>query len=176
MNESIAKTISQLAKTQKARFVSLTYRAKKSGELARHTLLLGASYEKAKQRDLQRLLILSSRLDGIKKIACEELIESMRKPAGENDAYTCAGVYEETDIRGLKVHKETGVLHLMGYSIKKEVLEKGEYPNVKSNEKTIAKNELKNLPKMRTGKIRQFSLSLENIKSITTNGKTIEII
>lgn len=172
MKEQLLKAIEELASKRGARFVSLVY-TNKEGETARHTILLGASYETAKQRDLQRLLIKQPHLDGIAKVACEELIESYKKPQGENEAYTCANVYEQTPINGLKIHKESGELHLMGYGIAKVVLKPVEYKTVKSNEKTIAKNALRQMGRL--GKIRQFKLTTENLQKITINGKTLVI-
>lgn len=160
------------------RFVSLVYRSEGTKELARHTILLGVDTVKAYERDLARLLLLQPHLEGIKRIACDELINSLKnslsKGLGQNDSYTCKDKYEETSIKGVKAHKETGVLHLMGYSIAKVTLEEGESKEVKSNDKTIEKNKLRKLGRL--GKIRQFKLQVSNIQEVRANGKIVEII
>ena len=159
--------------TQKkgARFASLTYTAKGTGEVARHTVCLGVSVERAYRRDLAMLTAKRKSLldsleatEGLAKIfvtleACDELIasleESLEKGIGNNSAYTCAGVYESI-CRGVKFHKETGELYVTGFTIGKEVIKKGEHKVVKSSEKTIAKNALRR--GMKSGKFRQFAL------------------
>jgi len=173
MNQKLFNAIEEVAKNQKPRFVSLTYTSKKTGEVAKHTILLGASYEKAKEKDLQKLLILQPRLSGIKLVACNELIESYKKPAGENENYTCLDVYEETDIKGLKRHKETGNFHLIGYIIQKTTIKQGEFKLVNSSEKTIEKNKLRKLGRL--GKMRQYELTPLQVESMKLNGKTLTI-
>lgn len=163
--------IKQALSVKGSRFASLVYR-NAQGELARHTILLGVDYSKAQAKDLARLLCLQPRLQGVERQACDELIESMKKPVGQNDAYTCQGVYE-TISQGLKIHKEKGEVHLMGFSIRKEVLEQGTPKKlVNSSDKTLAKNKLRYLGRL--AKVRQFKLVAENIQSIRANGKTLE--
>ncbi len=170
--------LEQLQKITSAKFVSLTYRSKGTNELARHTILLGVNHEKAYQKDLSKLLTLQPRLDGLKKQACEELIlslkNSLEKGIGENDSYTCKGVYENLPCKGLKLHKEKAELHLLGYTVQKTVIEQGEHKEVKSKPLTIAKNELRLLGRL--SKIRQFVLNIENIKEVKINGKNLEFV
>lgn len=170
--------LKQLETITSAKFASLTYRSKGSNELARHTILLGANHETAYKKDLAKLLILEPRLDGIKKQACLELIDSLKnsleKGIGQNDNNTRKDIYEYLPVKGLKMHKETKQLYLQGYTVSKEVLENGEYKEVKSSEKTIAKNELRRLGRL--SKIREFVLSIENLKGVKINGKNIEFI
>jgi hypothetical protein len=147
--------------TQKkgARFASLTYTAKGTGEVARHTVCLGVSVERAYRRDIAMLSAKRDSLQGVALVACDELItslqESLDKGIGNNSAYTCAGVYESV-CRGVKFHKETGEVYVTGFSIGKEIIIKGEHKAVKSSEKTIAKNALRR--EMKSGKFRQFAL------------------
>ncbi len=170
--KNLLSAIHELSKVQATRFASLTYR-NKQGELSRYTVLLGASYERAKAQDLARLLCLQPRLLGVAKIACNELIESYKKPAGANPGYTCQGVYRATSIKGVKEHIENGGLYLQGFVVNKTVLEPVEYPKVNSALKTIEKDKLRKLGRL--SKIRDFLLTSEQINEIKLNGKTLVI-
>lgn len=141
------------------RFASLTYTAKGSGEVARHTLRLGASIEAAYKKDLAKLRAKRDGLAGIEAEACDELIESLNesltKGVGNNSAYTGADTYTHI-AKGVKVHKANGEIHLTGFSRQKAVLEAGTFKTVKSSAKTLAKNKLRK--GLLSGKFRQFVL------------------
>ena len=164
--------ISSIVQNKSPRFASLTYTAKGTGETARHTLRLGASVENAYRKDIKTLEKARRTLSGIAGIACDELIssleESLEKGVGNNSAYTCKDVYVNI-AKGIKVHKETGEVHLTGFSRSKVTLKEGTYKEVKSAEKTIEKNKLKKL--LLSGKFRQFVLT--NIESAKLNGKEL---
>lgn len=155
-----------------ARFASLTYTAKGTGEVAKHRLILGVNLARAYRRDLVILKGELPKLSGIPRQSCEELIasleESLRVGIGNNSKYTCREVYE-TISKGLKLHLENGELHVYGFSNGKTVLTPGATKTVKSSEKTIAKNALRK--KMKSGKFRQFALS--EVEGVNVNGKTI---
>lgn len=156
------------------RFVSLVYRAKGTGELARHTLLMGANLSAAYRADSRSLARKLASLSGVARIACEELLASLRESLavgiGNNSANTRIGVFD-TLAKGIKVHKETGLLYINGFSVKKEIMEPGTYKTVNSSEKTLAKNALRREGKL--GKFREFVIHPDNIQSISGNGKTL---
>jgi len=172
--QSPAQIISHVAATAQtgARFASFTYQAKGTGEVAQHTVALGVSIENAYRRDLALLKAKLPRLAGVEREACEELIasftESLEKGAGNNSNYTCADVYAPV-CKGVKVHKETGALHVSGFSIAKNVISPGVHKTVKSSAKTIAKNALRR--GMKSGKFRQFAF--ESLQSARIDGKTL---
>jgi len=167
---SIVSNIS--AQKKGARFASLTYAAKGTGEIARHTLCLGVSVERAYRRDIAILSAKRDALQGVALAACDELLaslkESLEKGIGNNSSYTCAGVYESI-CRGVKFHKESGEVYVTGFSIGKEIIAAGEYKVVKSSEKTIAKNALRR--EMKSGKFRQFALPV--VASARAEGTTL---
>lgn len=169
----LIKEIESLA-TCGARFVSLEYTAKGTGEVARHTIALGVSISNAYKRDLVILRNLMPTLKGSDAIACQELMdslsESLTKGIGNNSAYTCKDVYKGI-CNGVKLHLEKGELHVTGFGIAKTVIEPGVYKTVKSSDKTLAKNALRK--RMKSGKFRQFALS--ELGEIKINGKTIEL-
>jgi len=178
-SEMLAGLISGIAGIKGAKFVSFVYTAKGTGEVARHSLILGASTENLYERDLEALEALRPTLTGIALVACDELIasrrESLEKGVGNNSQYVHgaenADTYAATGIKGLMIHKETGHLHVRALTHGKTVITPGTYKTVKSSEKTIAKNAIsKELPSER---IRQFDLGL--VTRARLNGETLEL-
>ena len=155
------------------KFASLTYTAKESGEVARHTILLGFSYRKAVENSLLELEISRPNLTGIDAIAADELIASFKKTLdGTQDGYTKAETYADTAISGLKVNTNDNSLQLFGLTQSKVILVPGFHRVVKSAEKTIAKNKLrKGLP---VGKFREYALDAGVIHAARVNGEVIE--
>jgi len=156
-------------------FVSIRNYNNKFNEVSNNLINVGASYEKAKAKDIEFLENINlseyqfksdlSLLDEARK----ELIASFIKPSesrseGQKNAYT-------NIVPGVKVHNETGVLYIYGYREKKEVLTAGEYPKVNSRPLTVAKDELRKL--LRTGKFTQYALEIGN--EVRANGETLEL-
>lgn len=154
MNDKLLKSL----ETQGCRFADLFYVAKGTGEVARHTLLLGVSLENAYRKDLAKLEAMLPSLEGVEREACEELIaslqESLAKGIGNNSQYTQKGMWK-TICPGIRKEEETGKVQIYGFSIRKRVIQEGEYKVVKSRPKTIAKNKLRK--QLRSGKFRPFS-------------------
>lgn len=185
---TLRKLIKELGRYQGARFISLLYKAKGTGELARHTLLLGVNLGKAYKRDLAfyrgKLAWLTRGMaqDDARRLspqvqACQELVdsfkESLTKGIGNNSRYTCKGVYLNTALPSVKVHIDKGELHLTGFTRGKVILEAGTYPTVKSSPKTIAKDLLRK--GARTGYFRQYVLNPDNLQKVALNGNVLTI-
>ena len=155
------------------KFASLTYTAKESGEVARHTVLLGFNYRTAVENSLAELEIRRPNLSGIDAIAADELLLSFRKTLnGTQDGYTKAETYADTAVKGLKVNTVDNSLQLFGLTQSKVVLVPGTFKTVNSSLKTIAKNELrKSLP---IGKFREYALDNGAIHAARVNGEVIE--
>lgn len=168
---SLLAEIKSLA-SKGARFVSLLYVAKGTGEVALHTLAVGVSIEKAYRRDLAVLTGKRPQLTGIMAEACDELIasltDSLTNGIGNNALFTCKGVYEPL-ANGLKLQTETGVLHVTGFTIGKTVIAEGTYKRVNSSAKTLAKNALRK--SLKSGKFRQFAVS--ELETVKMNGRTL---
>ena len=169
----VESTLAEIAKLGGCRFVSLTYRAKESGEVARHNLTLGLNagnlYRKSKQI-LDKLPAESEAAKQAKKELSDSLSESLSKGIGNNSNYTLQGVRQNL-FKGIWFHAETGELFLNGFSRNKIVLKQGIYKTVKSSEKTLAKNELRrHLP---INRLRTFKIDCNNLNSIRVNGKEL---
>jgi hypothetical protein len=164
-----------------ARFASFTY-SNKNGETSRHNVMLGVKMLSLYKSDLRTLTALRPTLTGIDGVACDELIASINNSLtngiGKNDAYTLKGYYTPVTSSGeIGLHNDdkTGetFLYIRGYVIKKTVLVKGEYPVVKSSDKTLAKNKIEKT--LKRGKIRTFKLNVNDLHMIKANGMTVEI-
>lgn len=163
-----------------ARFIGLTY-TNENGETAIQNLIMGINIVSLYKADLRTLNALRPSLTGVKAVACDELIASIKnsldKGIGNNDRYTLKGYYTPITPNGeVKLHvdeKGATFLYIRGYVLKKTVLVEGTYAHVNSSEKTLAKKSLeKNL---RRGKIRTFKINVNALHSVKMNGMTIEI-
>lgn len=163
-----------------ARFVGLTY-TNENGEKSKYRLIMGINLVSLYKADLRTLKKLHPSLEGVKAIACDELIDSIEnsltKGIGNNDAYTLKGYYTQITPNGeVKLHvNEVNETHLYirGYVLSKTVLVKGTYPTVRSSEKTLAKREIEK--SLKRGRIRTFKINVAVLEGIRMNGMEIEI-
>lgn len=162
------------------RFVGLVY-TNENGETSRYNLIMGFNIESLYKSDLRTLTALRPSLEGIKAVACDELIasvnNSLTKGIGNNDAYTLKGYYSSITPNGeVKLHvTETGetFLYIRGYLLKKTVLTPGTYPKVNSSAKTLAKKEIEKSLKRRN--IRTFKINVNALYTVKMNGLCVEI-
>jgi hypothetical protein len=181
-------------------FASITYRAKRNGELARHTIILGARYDKQIAASVDQLMTsmslgtvanvakLNDRLDGLVAEgrlmgdkpadldalvaeAAKAVLTSLTKTAkGEQDGYTKVDTYE-TIAQGVTRHKVDGSIEVHGLRHAKVVLEAGDPETGRTRALTVAKNMVRaSLP---VGRYRTFSL--ENVATVKRNGNTLEL-
>ncbi len=171
----VAQLIEAINRGKGAKFASFTYRAKGTGELAKVTIVLGASTESLYKRDLAALEIIHPTLTGLELEACAKIMasrrESLEKGIGNNSAYTNADTYVyPVGLSGIRVHKETGALYVNGLIVDKKVIEPGTYKEVKSRPLTLARNAIeKNLP---SSKYRMYTLP--NVLRAALNGEVLE--
>lgn len=196
MNSKELGLLFTLAQQKGCKFTTLVYRSTESGELARHTLLFGADYKSAIEKDLRYLkrykalkgsvkvsslpgvpadVIASARLEFI---AIDELIDGLQQSLAKYDGDQLKKAEEEKDVYtsvfpGVKQHKDTGVYYLWALGLRKKVIEPATKPKktVKSRDLTIAKDRIRT--KLRTNRYRQFRLS--NIGKAVINGGTLVI-
>lgn len=178
----LAPLLKQLAAVQGARFASFVYRAKESGELARHTVILGASKEAMYRKDAETLRAALPSLAGLPKDAGEALLasieNSLAKGIGNNDAYTHGPEQGDTwlhlsNLPDVKISKNDGSVHLVAPRVSKTVIEAGTFKEVKSRPLTLAKKMLKRELELRADTFRQFDLY--NITTAKMNGETLEL-
>lgn len=164
-------------------FIAFNY-TNKQNETSKRLVYIGASYENAKEKDILTLTkYLARKRKGyiasekytkeVWVLAMNELLNSLKSPdtnrsEGQKEAYVSI-----SKNGCLKWSVEKQQLYIHGTLVRKTVTEEGDYPEVNSSSKTIAKNVIrKNY--LSTGKYRSFKL--ENLESdIKINGDVIEI-
>jgi hypothetical protein len=172
-NQLIARLFGQNLPT----FVAIQgYTNDKAGETANYVINVGASYEKARQRTIQKLTdyLAMPGLTDMYRLAATELLTSATNNANpetasagslaQSAAYTNLG-------RNIKIHNETGELYLTGFVVGKTVQIAGTYKEVKSAEKTLAKKEIAKLLKLPTDKRRNFKFT--KLVSVRMQGTTL---
>lgn len=174
-----------------AKFIALSNYKSKTNEIAVHTINTKISVMSAKKNDFQRLKNadiekIAADLFNTKNIPVEttkqahtEMLVSAEKNLSANiedrtkqsQAQTTA--YHDLG-NGMKLHKDTGALHIFGMAVQKKVLVPGEPKKpVNSSAKTIAKKLITKALKLRAGKFRTFIV--ENVAAVNMSGVTIQI-
>lgn len=149
------------------------YTAATSGEKADHTICFHMSYQNALEKSIAALNEIVP-ADDIEAEAKAELLASYGKSLEKVKSEPLEVVgdhYErivlETNgqpLRGVKVHRESGELHIFGLAMGKTVLIPGTYKAVKSNPVTLAKAKLKKgLP---VDRFRQFVIKPGSYEAI----------
>jgi hypothetical protein len=173
----LTKVLETVKATNGCKIASLTYRAKGSGELARHSILLGASLENAYKSDLETVtaykLKLETELQAITEMKAS-LENSLEKGIGNNDSYTQKDKWK-TVAKNVRLSLDEQTIQLLGMVFDKKVIEKGVFKKVNSSAKTIAKKQIRKLLELKAPRTRAFSVAVENIERIAANGDTIEI-
>ncbi len=164
-------------------FVGIRNYKNSQGEVSNQTFLVGINYGKLLQNDLDKLkafdiapLIKKYNDKDVVANAYKELLTSLtirtaselekeilrasgnatiNRSDAQSDAYVDVA-------KGLKM--QDNCLYIYGLSVRKKVIEAIEYPTVKSQLKTIVKNEIKKLANLQETKYKQFKLgSLETL-------------
>jgi hypothetical protein len=184
LNESILAIIRKIATVKGNRFASLLYTAKESGELARHTILIGFDYQHAVEKSFEELNSIHFEDGSLEAQAQEELLASFQKTltahaqGQQNADYTKKDIYDSIEldgqlISGIKYNTNDGTFKLFGLSVSKVVLKNGVFKEVKSKPLTLAKNELRK--KLPIGKFREFSIETGALEMAKVNGDVLEM-
>lgn len=162
-----------LKNTQSAQFCYLKYQ-NQAGELSTYKLLLNTNFMKMYEEDLKTLETLEVKTE-IEKKAKDELRTSIQKAIDTEFQHEKNPTKNMTSIhKSLKFHEEKDEMYLHCVSLEKKVHVPGEYKEVKSSEKTIAKKNLKK--NLKQNNIRFFTINLNNIERIAANGHRILIV
>jgi hypothetical protein len=177
------KELIEAFKNAKAGFIAFPY-VNKQGEVSKRTIYIGASYENAKAKDIDTIsnFLLQTDLGYVPSVhyskavwneALNELLNSLKNPdqkrsQGQQDAYISI-----TENGTIKWNIKTQELYISGVSVKKTIVENGEYKEVNSKAITIAKEVIRN-EYLSTGKWRTFKVKNLN-GNVKINGDTLEI-
>jgi hypothetical protein len=172
-SEIAAAVKSRLAPNAGCKFGSFTYTSKTSGEVARHTVILGMSYHELVRQSVEELSALTTTNVGkwneLQVLAAREVMVSLEKTLAahavgqQNDDYTKKDVYISIG-NGISLNTNDNTLQLFGLASKKVVITPGVFKSVKSAPLTLAKNEIRNL--LSVSKFREFALDVSQIESI----------
>ena len=148
------------------RMVSLVYTTRETGEVARYLIVPGATLETLYRRDaawLERAYRFLSRIapEGAATVAVGQVLASRAvslETPGENPAATAAHAYDSV-APGLKVHRESGEVHVSGVLVGKVVLTPGtpRKPVAHRTPVTAAKHRVRYM--VPSAKWRQFRLA-----------------
>jgi hypothetical protein len=179
---AVAQLVGLIGSGKGAKFASLTYKTESTGEVAKHTLILGASTEVLYKKDIAKLEeMLAGELTVPYRLAAEQLLasrkESLEKGIGNNSKYVHskenADTYVQADgIPGVKLHKETGVVYVMALSEDKVVLVEATNPKPPTQhktEQTAAKAKIEYM--IPSGRLRQFTL--KKVGRAALNGEVL---
>lgn len=159
---------------EQAQFVGFQYKTKETGEVARHTLIVGVSYDEQIRRSITALELLKATLRSELEIqAYEELLKSFQNTLSchavseYNPRYTKADAYVDI-CRNLKYCLSTGVINVSGIQHAKRLIEPGTYKKVNSRPLTIAKNNLRD--QLPVSRWREYCVSGENLQVARLQG------
>lgn len=177
-NNSIKSEIANAVKARLApnagfKFGTLTYTSKSSGEVARHTIILGMSYNELIHRSVEELSALTTTNVGkwteLQSQAAREVMVSLEKTLAahalgkQNEDYTKKDTYISIG-NGISLNTTDNTLQLFGLSYTKVVLKIGVFKKINSAPLTLAKNEIRN--QLSISKFREFALDASQIESI----------
>lgn len=172
-----AELIELISRNKGAKFGSFVYR-NEHGEVARVTLILGASTETLYKKDIEVLQGMLPDLQGVEKICAQELLdsrtESLAVGIGHNSAYTLEDVYVYPvglEEKGIKVHKENGSILVRGLAQGKVVLQAGIYPPDRRRPKTVIKDGIR--AQLPSHKFRTYRI--DRVGTAKMNGEVLEI-
>lgn len=188
--EKFKKIFDSIENLNGAKFINLNgYESETTGEIADHNILVNINVMNAKKTDNKTLhnsdievVAGKSKKDialDIFKVALSEMIVSSDKNISENKEDRTVNSQAQTDAyfhvnNSIRILKETGEVQIFGFANKKyNVVKEGVYKVVKSADKTIAKQQITKVLKLRSGKFRTYKLN--NIASVSLTGKTLNI-
>lgn len=166
---SIIETLSAIRPS--STFLSLKGYRSESGELADYQIAFHMSYGSALERSILHLEAVVPAID-LEAQAKSELLASYRKSLArvESEPLELVGdhydrvMVEGAHVKGIKIHRESGKLHLFGLLIRKTVREPGEWKATNKRPLTVAKDKLrKGLPVER---FRQFIIDPSQLEAI----------
>lgn len=163
----------------RCQFAGFDYRSVETGELARHSVILGGTVEAMYEKDIAILESVAknkSVLAPIFQEAVDAILASRKKSltegVGNRDDYTNKDTYDILG-NGLKIHKADGTLYVTGLSNGKSVITPATTPRKIPNSRplTIAKREVENRFELPSRKFRTFAL--RGVNGARVNGSTL---
>jgi hypothetical protein len=169
--------IEELEKMVGAKFVSITYTAKSSGETARYTFQMGVDYSEVCQRDITELEIRLRDAKDIEAIVIKDQIASLqesikaREEGREHVGYTKKNLYRQI-CPGVKVNLNDGTFEIGGFQHTRKVLTPGVHKRTNhKTEETALKAKIRD--SLKVGQFRTLSIDPGVIHCVKLNGEEI---
>jgi hypothetical protein len=148
------------------------YRDSHNG-VADYKIIFNISYKNALLKSVS-ILEEYTATDDLEKRAKKDLIESYKNSLKKiqdvsiedvDDAYQRFFTDNNSLIKGVKLHTDTGQLHIFGSVVNKRVIIPGTYPTKNKRPLTVAKDKLRKL--VPVGKFKQFIINSDRVESIS---------
>ena len=170
-----AELLMMLNDLERVQFISLKNYRNQEGELSDYVLIAGFDYERARQKDIVRLMSVS--YEGLKEVARREMLAAL----DDNSNAETRSAASQAQIDAYRHIGKNSKIHIASMSVKiwafcraKKVLEPVTYKPVKSRELTILKNRIKKELRMSTPNYRCFTL--KEIVGAKISGQHLEIV
>jgi len=194
MTNAIAKIVKMIiamfANLNGSSFVGIKgYTSSTTGEVANHVVNANFSYGNAVEKDLKALQGATD--EDVKAIADKGFTIDLVKMAiaklrdafvkNQNPETASAGSVAQSDAyypitNSIKLHIESGKLHIYALAVSKEVLVEGEYKAVNSRELTLCQNAVKKYFNFSTAKYRNFIVDPSMLSGVNINGEKFSLV
>lgn len=181
--------INKFASLKGAKFIGIKGYENKQGEIADLSVLVNFNYHNVKVNDFEKLKAFT--VKDLNKLAADkglnaetmfkahsELLTSAEKNLSENKEDHTAQSQAQEDayfhidgVHGLKVHKDTMTVYIVGMLNHKTIIVNGDYPAKNKREKTICKEVIKKHLELRAEKYRQYNVG--SVDAINVSGTTL---
>lgn len=187
----LIKTIIALfANLNGASFVGIkNYTSSTTGEVANHVVIANFSYGNAVEKglkaldnatdaDVQAIADKGFTVDLV-KTAIAKLADAFRKNQNPETASNQSKAQADAYINispCIKLHIETGKLHIYALAHSKVVLVEGEYKTVNSRELTLCQNAVKKYFEFSTAKYRNFIVDPSQLSGVNISGEKVVLV
>ncbi len=173
-----------------ASFVGIKgYTSSTTGEVANHVVIANFSYGNAVEKDLKALdnatdadvqAIANKGFSvDLVKTAIAKLADAFRKNMNPETQSAQSLAQKDAYLNispCIKLHIETGKLHIYALAHSKVVLIKGEYKTVNSRELTLCQNEVKKYFNFSTAKYRNFIVEPSQLSGVNISGEKVVLV
>lgn len=171
--------ITQLTESTKngATFMTFLYTSKGTGETSKYQINFGIDYKAACDHD-RKALIAYVPSNELEETAKAEMLKSLTETLeeGVSSSYTQKDTFETLG-KGVRQHKENGMIYIYGYVQSKEQVEPPtkEKKPVNSKPLTLAKRDIEKACDFKRNRFAQFIIDPSHIGGIKIKGDIIEL-
>jgi hypothetical protein len=172
---------------QSSTFLTIKGYCAENGEIADFNIIFHMSYKNALLKSINIVnnfkltdLPISLQNDQLFDLAKQELLTSFSKSLDKIDNISLEDLddgyirfYDQNNdhVKGVKLHKNTGILHLFGLLVNKKIIMPTTYKHVNHKPLTVIKNQIKKSCPI--SKFRQFRITADQVESISVENLKI---